>query len=57
MGITWFKRFENRSKSTIKLLNIEDANSRGHNIEVPPASSIAVDMRIPWAPFSGRFSI
>lgn len=55
MGITWFKRLENRSQSTITLLNKENSNSRGHNIAVPPGSHIAVDMAIPWAPFSGDF--
>ena len=57
MGTTWFKRLENRSQSRIKLLNIEDANSRGHNIEVLPGTHIAVDMKIPWAPFSGDFPL
>jgi len=55
MGTTWFKRLENRTQSKIKLLNIEDSNSRGHNIEVPAGTHIALDMKIPWAPFSGDF--
>jgi hypothetical protein len=55
MATTWFKRLENRSQSRIKLLNIENPNSRGHNIEVLPGTHIAVDMAIPWAPFSGDF--
>ncbi len=55
MGTTWFKRLENRSQSTIKLLNIENPNSRGHNIAVPPGSSIALDMAIPWAAASTDF--
>ena len=55
MGTTWFKRLENRSQSTIKLLNIEEPNSRGHNIEVAKGSSIALDMKIPWAPWSTDF--
>lgn len=49
MGFTWIKRLENRSRSTITLLNKHDAGTRGHNIAVPPGSSIAVDMTIPWA--------
>ena len=56
MGTTWFKRLENRcSRATIKLLNIEDPNSRGHNIAVPPGTHIALDMKIPWAPWSTDF--
>jgi len=56
MGTTWFKRLENRcSRATIKLLNIEDPNSRGHNIAVPPGTHIALDMKIPWAPLSTDF--
>lgn len=55
MGTTWFKRLENRSRSTVTLLNKEDSNSRGHNIAVPSKTHIALDMKIPWAPFSGDF--
>src|SRR5215217_1576803 len=56
MGTTWFKRLENRSQSTITLLNKEDSNSRGHNIAVQSGSSIALDMKIPWAALSGDFT-
>lgn len=55
MGTTWFKRLENRSYSLVKLLNIEDPNSRGHNVEVQAGSHIALDMKIPWAPLPGDF--
>jgi hypothetical protein len=49
MSTTWIKRLENRSRSTITLLNKENSGTRGHNIAVPPGSSIAIDMAIPWA--------
>ncbi len=56
MGTTWFKRLENRSRATIRLLNIEDPNSRGHNIAVESGSHIAVDMKIPWATSADDFA-
>ena len=49
MGVTFIKRLENRSRSTIRLLNKENSTTRGHGIAVPPGSSIAIDMAIPWA--------
>lgn len=55
MGTTWIKRLENRSQSTITLLNKENSGARGHNIAVPPGSSIMVDMAIPWAPVQSNF--
>ena len=55
MGLTFVKRFENRSRSTVILLNKETSNTRGHNIAVPPGSSIAADMAIPWAPAQADF--
>ena len=56
MGVTFIKRLENRSRSTIRLLNKENSTTRGHGIAVPPGSSIAIDMAIPWAPAQTDFA-
>lgn len=56
MSTTWIKRLENRSRSTITLLNKENPNTRGHLIGVPSGSRIAVDMPIPWAPVQSDFA-
>jgi hypothetical protein len=57
MGLTFIKRLENRSRSTITLFNKQDSNTRGHGIPVFPGSRIAVDMAIPWAPSLSDFSL
>lgn len=56
MGTTWIKRLENRSHSTITLINKENSGARGNNVPVPPGSSIMVDMAVPWAPAQGDFA-
>src|SRR5205085_9890387 len=57
MGTTWIKRLENRSSSTITLINKQDSGTRGDNIAVPRKTSIAVDMTIPWAAVQGDFPL
>ena len=56
MGVISIKRFENRSRSTITLLNMENPGARGQGIPVPPGSHIVADMAIPWAPVQSDFS-
>ncbi|HET6852016.1 MAG TPA: hypothetical protein VFH46_06805, partial [Pyrinomonadaceae bacterium] len=57
MGITAIKRIENRSRSTIQVLNRENPNSRGSNRVVGSGSSIAADIWIPWAPRAEDFMV
>lgn len=55
MGITAIKRIENRSLSTVQVLNRERPESRGANTVIASGSSIAADMWIPWAPRAEDF--
>src|SRR5687768_18616973 len=57
MGITTIKRIENRSGSTIQVLNRANSSSRGANRLVAPGSSIEADIWIPWAPNPGDFAV
>ncbi|HZY90900.1 MAG TPA: hypothetical protein VFE78_39115 [Gemmataceae bacterium] len=55
MGVTAIKRLENRSGATVRLLDVENTNVRGHGVSVGPGASLAVDMWVPWAPQVGDF--
>ena len=57
MGVTTIKRLENRSRSTVTLLNVENRNAPGSGRAVAPGERVDKDMDnwIPWAG-SGDFA-
>lgn len=55
MGVTAIKRLDNRSGSTVTLVNVENPRAPGSGQAVPPGGRLAMDNWIPWAG-SGDFA-
>lgn len=52
---TAIRTIENRSRATVRLLDVENPNAPGHGTSIAPGNSLAVDMLIPWAPRAEDF--
>ena len=55
MGITAITMLDNRSSSTVRLLDIENPGVQGNNVPVGPGQSLQVNMWVPWANTAAQF--